>query len=449
MVLSTTSAPTINIRNVELNDLPVIAEMMHKALDPFYGGDHRAHAKRIVETAASGGNDEKGHFSAAQIMYVAEKDSEVVGILNFVVKHQGTLKISPLIVREDVRGLGISRMLFERVFEYAKNSGVRQIYCTVSAKNTVALEYFLSHGFVRAGKAIKHYRADLDEIMLYKIVEHHDIKFRNSTFSIIPMSAVDEPQVRQLILSRLPKYFEGVNDKWVDALFAGYNRRQSNDPNEKFKLIWVAKNADGKVLGVAAATPKKGEPVKLMPLLASSIEAFWALISELPGLLSEYGHKLYTHTVPSGIEVETFQHHGWQIEAMMPEAYKARIVTQQWGLSIEGQVMKTMRVKMQYFRAIMAGTKPLEVRVGYDSIKKIRVGDRLQLESNRETGIVEVVKISLYKSFEEMLQQEKAGHIVPDNPRSALSVLRRIYPAEKEKLGVYVLELKVVRHSHH
>lgn len=449
MSIEALERPMVTVRTVTLEDLPVVAEMMHQALDPYYGGDHRAHAKRIVETSARGGVDEKGHFSAAQIMYVAEKDGLIVGILNFVVKHQGTLKISPLIVRESERGAGISRLLFERVFDYARKNNVRQIYCTVSARNTLALEYFLAHGFVRAGKALRHYRTDLDEVMLYKIVEHHDIQFRDSIFSIVPLDEADKPQVRKMVVSRLSQYFEGVNDAWVDALFAGYDRRHSSDPNEKYKLIWVVKAPDGTILGVAAATPKKGEPIKLMPLLAETIEAFWALISELPGLLSEHGHKLYTHTVPTGIEVETFQHHGWQIEAMMPEAYKSGVVTQQWGLSIEGTVMRTMRVKQIYFESIMAGTKPLEVRVGYDNIKKIRVGDRIQLESNRETGIVEVKAIRVYKSFAEMLQHERPGHIAPDHPRDVLEVLERIYPPEKEALGVYVFQLQVIRRHHH
>jgi len=56
----------------------------------------------------------------------------------------------------------------------------------------------------------------------------------------------------------------------------------------------------------------------------------------------------------------------------MPEAYKPGVVTQQWGLSMEEKVMKKMRVKRQYFNAIMAGTKPLEARVGYASIKRIQ-----------------------------------------------------------------------------
>ncbi len=435
----------VKVRSVKLDDLPVVAEMMHHALDPFYGGDHRAHAKRIVETAARGTRDRKGHFSAAQLMYVAEEEGQIIGILNFVVKHQGTLKISPLIVHESARGRGVSRMLLQRMERYAKKYRIRQIYCTVSAKNKIALDYFLAHGFVRAGMASGHYRADTDEVMLYKIVEHAGVFSQERIVSVLPLSEEDKPQVRHLVVSRLSPYFEGVDERWVDALFAGYKRRDTRDPNEKYKLILVAKSPDGTVLGIAAATPKKGEPIKLMPLIAEDIQVFSALVAELPSFLREYGHKLYTHTVPTSVEVETLQHHGWQIEAMMPEAYKRGVITQQWSLIMEEKVMKTMRVKRQYFNAIMAGTKPLEARVGYDSIKRIRKGDNIRLESERLSGVVQVVDVRVYKTFADMLQHEKAGHIVPDDPAGALQVLLRIYPPEKEQLGVYIFEFKVLK----
>ncbi|MFA7286807.1 MAG: GNAT family N-acetyltransferase [Patescibacteria group bacterium] len=434
----------VDIRNVTRDDLPVVAEMMHEALDPYYGGDHRAHAKRIVETAAEGSADTKGHFSAAQIMYVAEEEGQIIGLLNFVVKHQGTLKVSPLIVLEAARGKGVGRLLLQKMEAYAKEYGIRQIYCTVAAQNKLALSYFLGHGFIRAGMAHGHYRPNADECMLYKVVEHGPLP-EERLISVLPMIDDEKPQVRAFVKARLAPYFEGVDDRWMDALFAGYARKDSRDPNEKYKIIWVAKASDGTVLGVAAATPKKGEPIKLMPLVAEDIRAFSALVAELPGLLREYGHKLYTHTVPTSVEAETLQHHGWQVEAMMPEAYKCGVVTQQWGLALEEKVMKTMRVKRQYFDAIMAGTKPIEARVGYDNIRRIQGGDNIQLECGRLSGVVQVVDVRVYRTFEEMLQTENARNIVPDNPVGALEVLQHIYPPEKEKLGVYVFELMVLR----
>lgn len=435
----------VKIRSVKLADLPVVAELMHEALDPYYGGDHRAHAKRIVETAARGTRDRKGHFSAAQLMYVAEEDKQIIGLLNFVVKHQGTLKISPIIVRKDARGRGISRLLLQKMEQYAKRYRIRQIYCTVSAKNIASLGYFIAQGFVHAGTASSHYRSDTDEVMLYKIVEHDGTFPEERIISVLPLAEEDKEQVRHFVISRLAPHFEGVNDRWVDALFAGYERRHMRDPNEKYKLIWVAKSPDGTVLGVATATPKKGEPIKLMPLVADEIQAFSALVAELPSFLREYGHKLYTHTVPSNIEVETLQHHGWHVEAMMPDAYKRGVVTQQWGLVLEEKVMKTMRVKRHYFNAIMAGTKPLEARVGYPNIRKVQKGDNVRLECGHLSGIVTVADVRTYRTFEEMLQHENAGYIVPDDPAGALTVLRRIYPPDKEALGVYVFELKIIR----
>ncbi len=433
----------MKVRRVEDGDLPVVAEMMHRSLEPYYGGDHRAHAKRIVETSANGSSDAKGHFSAAQVMYVAENSGQIVGILNFVVKHQGTLKISPLIVREDMRGKGVGHLLLAEVYRYVREHNIRQIYCTVSAKNQSAMGYFLSQGFVPAGVAERHYRPDADEVMLYRIADH--IGFPDEqAISVLPLADEDKEQVRSLIIRRLAPHFDGVNDGWVESLFAGYARKDSRDPNEKYKLIWVAKSGDT-VLGVAAATPKKGEPIKLMPLVSEDIQAFSALVAELPGFLRPYGHKLYTHSVPTSMEVEVLQHHGWRIEAMMPDAYKHNIVTQQWGIVLQEKVMKTMRVKRQYFNAILAGTKPLEVRVGYSSIKSIKKGDQIRLECGRDAGIVQVDDVRIYPNFAAMLQKENAGHIVPDNPGHALEVLRSIYHEEKERLGVHVLQLKVVR----
>lgn len=231
--------------------------MMHVALEPYYGGDHRAHARRIVETATSGNTDENGHFSSAQRMYIAEEDGQVVGILNFVVKYQGTLKISPLIVHERVRGRGVSTLLLQKLLAYAQENRVRQIYCTVAEKNHIALGYFFAHGFIPAGIARSHYRPGMNEVMLYKIMEYDTLYTIEGTISVVPLAEADKVQVRRLVIRRLSPYFEGVNDRWVDALFSGYERSHLRDPNKKYKLIWVAKALDGTVLGVAAATPKK------------------------------------------------------------------------------------------------------------------------------------------------------------------------------------------------
>lgn len=53
--------------------------------------------------------------------------------------------------------------------------------------------------------------------------------------------------------------------------------------------------------------------------------------------------------------------------------------------------------------------------------------------------------VRIYQTFAEMLKHEKTGHIVPDDPTGALNILRGIYSKEKEDLGVYVFQLKVIK----
>ena len=193
----------------------------------------------------------------------------------------------------------------------------------------------------------------IDEHMLYKQLVD-EAGFDSPNISVVPF---DESQhadgARALILSQMSDDFEGVDYSWVDALFAGYRRRESGDVNNKFKIIFVAE-CDGKVVGVAGATPKKGRPIKLMPLVASSEAAFEALVVDLQGLLEDYGHKLYVHLVPEPWQVACLQRHGWSLEGVFPGGYAPNSVVQQWGLSLQkGDPVRKMRIKKPYFDAIM------------------------------------------------------------------------------------------------
>jgi len=218
--------------------------------------------------------------------------------------------------------------------------------------------------------------------------------------------------------------------------------------NAKFKIIFVAESG-GEIVGVAGATPKKGDPIKLMPLVAANEAAFEALIIDLQGLLADYGHKLYVHLVPEAWQVACLQRHGWALEGVFPGGYAPNSVVQQWGLNMnkEGITVRTMRIKRPYYNAIMAGQKPLEVRVGYDSIKRYKAGELLKLETSHLSSVVKIKSVRVYESFADMLATEPWQHIVPDAPNEAAALrrLREIYPRNKEELGVYVFEIDLMK----
>lgn len=439
------SKAEVLVREAMLGDFEAIAGLMEEALSPYYDGDHTAHAQRIFSTHVDGGVDDVGHFSFEQKMFLATYQSDIAGMVHVVGKRQGTYKISPLIVSPEYRGrYGIGSMLLAQAEEYAKSRYARQIYCTVADKNHSALQFFRKKGYIVAGSSESHYKAGIREFMLYKLFIDYLVEkaFDRPNISVVPFEEQFREQTSALILEKLPNYFGGIDEKWLDALYDGFYRKQSGDVNAKYKLIYLATDQNGNVLGVAGVTPKKGQPIKLMPFVANSQQAFEAMLSDLPHILKPYGHKLYLHIVPSVKETIALQRLDWTLDAAMPAAYCDEYVTQQWGFVLEGELMRTIRVKQRFFDDIMSGRKTREVRVGYDHILTIQPGERIKLSTHTNASIVRVEAIYRYRSFKEMLARQDAGSIAPGlGAESVLELLQRIYPPDKERLGVIVLSL--------
>lgn len=101
--------------------------------------------------------------------------------------------------------------------------------------------------------------------------------------------------------------------------------------------------------------------------------------------------------------------------------------------------VKTLWVREPYLSHILAGRKTVEVRVGYDNIRRLQAGDRLRLNGQH---LVTIRRVAHYPGFAELLAGEDPAAIAPDlPPTELLSALRHIYPAEKEALGAVALEL--------
>lgn len=436
---------TVEIREARQSDFEFIASLMEVALKPYYGGDHRAHARRIFDAHIAGGLDRVGHFSVEQKMFIAEVDGTLAGVIHVVGKKQNTYKISPLVVDPNFRGgYGVGKALLEHAENYARAHGAKQMYCTVAKQNKSAVSFFVKHGYTICGNSQDHYKVGITELMLYKLfVKNSDlVELDNLNISVVPFDEEKHSEeVKNLILSILPKYFNGVDNLWVEALFAGWRRKDAKDINLKYKLIYVAIEG-GRVVGVAGATPKKGEAIKIMPLVAEYPAAFSALLSDLPQLLKSYGHKLYVHIIPTVQETEALQRFGWTIDCMLPGAYNDLYTTQQWGLNLRRNYMRNMRIKTKYFDLIKSGVKTLEVRVGYDNIKQIKVGEEISMLTQSESMVIRVKAIRKYSTFAEMLEHEDPERIAPGmNKNEVRNLFQNLYPPFKEKLGVFVFEI--------
>ncbi|MDO4612426.1 MAG: ASCH domain-containing protein [Candidatus Saccharibacteria bacterium] len=103
------------------------------------------------------------------------------------------------------------------------------------------------------------------------------------------------------------------------------------------------------------------------------------------------------------------------------------------------------RIKNENFRQLRDGRKKLDVRVGYPHVRKTLGGDLIEFE-NHEGDVFIIDRISVYNNFRQMLAVEGVENVCPGMTfDGARRLLQEIYPPEKERLGVYVFELRDVK----
>ena len=310
----------ILIREANQDDLDSVVSLMERALSPFYPGNQYARAKNMF-ASVQGGID----YLAVPMrrVFIAEYAGKSAGFVSVVVNrlNRWSAKVGTLIVSEEYRGkLGIGSALLERAKEFARGAGVTQLYCTVSELNQKTLEFFLRKGFCVAGTAREQYKRGAQEVILYE-----PLGVRTSSYEIKVMPSNDwlhGEHAYELIISQAGEAFSGIDERWVDELFA------ESDLGFSSRRLYVAMR-DSELVGVVGVLPKDGSLVKLEPLVAVSDMALEALLvySRLMGI----ERKLYTHIVPRSWQVACLQRNGWRLEGMFPGEYDDMEAIQQWG----------------------------------------------------------------------------------------------------------------------
>ncbi len=310
----------ILIREANQDDLDSVVSLMERALSPFYPGNQYARAKNMF-ASVQGGID----YLAVPMrrVFIAEYAGKSAGFVSVVVNrlNRWSAKVGTLIVSEEYRGkLGIGSALLERAKEFARGAGVTQLYCTVSELNQKTLEFFLRKGFCVAGTAREQYKRGAQEVILYE-----PLGVRTSSYEIKVMLFNDwlhGEHAYELIISQAGEAFSGIDERWVDELFA------ESDLGFSSRRLYVAMR-DSELVGVVGVLPKDGSLVKLEPLVAVSDMALEALLvySRLMGI----ERKLYTHIVPRSWQVACLQRNGWRLEGIFPGEHDNMEAIQQWG----------------------------------------------------------------------------------------------------------------------
>jgi HAD superfamily hydrolase (TIGR01509 family) len=107
--------------------------------------------------------------------------------------------------------------------------------------------------------------------------------------------------------------------------------------------------------------------------------------------------------------------------------------------------VKTLWLRQPYLDQILAGDKTVEVRVGYDNIRRLQPGDRLHLNGRH---LAEIRRVAHYDDFEALVAAEDADAIAPGlAPDELLQALRNLYGPKKEALGAVALEVTLCRYD--
>jgi len=111
---------------------------------------------------------------------------------------------------------------------------------------------------------------------------------------------------------------------------------------------------------------------------------------------------------------------------------------------MNNKIVRGMRIFRQYFDLIKSGRKTVEVRVGYSSMRSIRVGCYIRFNDDPQCECL-VTRVTNYSSFAEMMSREDPQKINPGiSAAQQLTDIRRIFSSEKEALGVIAFELRKV-----
>jgi ASC-1-like (ASCH) protein len=102
-----------------------------------------------------------------------------------------------------------------------------------------------------------------------------------------------------------------------------------------------------------------------------------------------------------------------------------------------------MAIYRKYFDLIANGQKTIEVRVAYSSMKRIQPGQLIRFVCQDDAALTRVIRVAEYKSFDDLLDHEDNSKINPNAARDEqLREMRRIFPPNKESLGVLAIEVE-------
>lgn len=275
--------------------------------------------------------DPFGFFTLKKEIWTASNEDVLLGFICLNYKRGGSIKIGPIIVNPDSRGVGIGKFLLSHSIEVAESKKVRKIYATTSSLNKPASLLFKNSGFVQEAILPNQYRDGTEEYVWGLFTAEHSKGHRSTRSMLLDKSDPCQPKVRSYENDIDRKYLDSVIDvmkEWhgdIDEQFAEGIVSANNkelDYEIKGKKVFTSTCGD-KQTGITVTTPKRGGSVKVYPIYGST-ESQKSLISNISDFYRQMGfRKIYTF-IPSGDDnhLKTLKENGFEYRGILRSPYK-------------------------------------------------------------------------------------------------------------------------------
>lgn len=329
----------MNFRPYRTQDYASIATWMN-ALARFYDGHDNPHMQLLDQLTGIEDHRRDGFYTVNKIMFVSENLGQPNGMICLNEKRGGSVKIGPVIVNPEARGLGIGQRLMEQTMDYALTHDVRKLYATTSEQNEAMNHIFEKFGFEVEAIYPDHYRKGSNELIwgLHIIPPIHakgvissavlDDKTENNPVSIWAYNkskATDLAFINRVI-ELFGQWHEDTGVDFIEAILRGHERAADTGLKfqDKSKIVFLGNNSPEEPEGMAIFTPKRGGPVKLYPI-AGTMDSQLKII-EAATVLADYlgNHKLYTFAHVEDVrEIKLLESAGFIKRGVLQSPYKS------------------------------------------------------------------------------------------------------------------------------
>ena len=294
---------------------------------------------RSIVQSNNEGFDKYGFFTKRKEVWVLkDREKGVVGYQGVSMKRGGSVKINPVIIKEEFRGQGMGTYMQAKIQEIYAVAGFRKVYATFSFNAPAMFQIFIMDlGWDVEAILRDQYKVGSHDFVggrIFKPAQKPVLSFRYGKESsrkievTSNISSVDCSQYERFIVSRMQPHYDEIDVSFARSIVDATERFSARGFEVKGKKVFVA--LDGtEVVGTLVTTPKRGGAVKFSPILLDDKFASQENISLLIKTAVEFYAKETTARKPYAIVpftdidiIRALLGEGFTSEGTLREAYK-------------------------------------------------------------------------------------------------------------------------------